>query len=74
VIWDFAGAEIETARLAEIEAVRTCLRERDPSTAALRALLTSAEIGALIERCDALLAHPVLPEMYPWRCVPWPVI
>ena len=54
--------------------MRDCLRAADASTDALRACLHEREVEALIERSTELLANPVLPEMYPWRCVPWPPI
>jgi hypothetical protein len=74
VIWDFAGTTVPDALLADIERVSARLAAADPSTAPLRALLHPAEVAALLRRSAALLAHPVLPEMYPWRCVPWPLI
>ena len=46
----------------------------DDSTAALRRLLTQAEVEALTARCSDMVDGPVLPEMYTWRCVPWPLI
>ncbi len=74
VIWDFAGERLPEGWQHDIRRVRDCLRAADPSTDALRACLSVAEVEALIERSTELLANPVLPEMYPWRCVPWPPI
>ena len=74
VIWDFAGTTVPDELLADIQRVSACLAADDASTTAFRALLHPAEVVALLRRIDALLAHPVLPEMYPWRCVPWPLI
>ena len=74
VIWDFAGSDLPDRWLADIERARNCLQAADDSTAALRDLISPSEVEALIERSTALLQHPVLPEMYPWRCVPWPLI
>lgn len=74
VIWDFAGNELPEHWRADLRRVQTCLRDRDESAEPLRALLTDAEVDAIVGRAEKLLAHPVLPEMYPWRCVPWPMI
>ena len=53
---------------------RDSLAAADEASQPLRALLSRGEVAALVERCDALIAYPVLPEMYPWRCVPWPLL
>ena len=74
VVWDFAGTLVPGALLADIERVTRCLQSEDASTATLRSLLHPAEVAAFVRRSAALLAQPVLPEMYPWRCVPWPLI
>jgi len=74
VVWDFAGTELPQALLAELERLRDCLAARDEDVRALQRWLDGAEIDALVQRCDRLLSHPVLPEMYPWRCVPWPLV
>lgn len=74
VIWDFAGVAIPPPLLADIERVRAWIGANDAQAAALTALLAPAEVDALLMRCAQLLAEPVLPEMYPWRCVPWPLV
>jgi uncharacterized repeat protein (TIGR03843 family) len=74
VIWDFAGETVPDALLADIERVRDALAGDDPAAAPLCSLLAGPEVAAFIKRCDALLSNPVLPEMYPWRCVPWPLV
>jgi hypothetical protein len=74
VVWDFAGAEVPSSVLDELERMRDCLVRRDESAGVLRRWLEEAEIEALVERCERVISHPVLPEMYPWRCVPWPLI
>ena len=74
VIGDFAGGEIPGPWSEAIARVRGCLAMSDDSTAALRRLLTPAEVEALTARCSDMIAGPVLPEMYAWRCVPWPLI
>ena len=74
VIWDFANVELPDRWRADLRRVHDAVRDRDASTEPLRALLTDVEVDAFVERAARLLAYPVLPEMYPWRCVPWPMI
>jgi hypothetical protein len=50
------------------------VQDADEESATLRSRLDDSELAAFVARCDALLSNPVLPEMYPWRCVPWPMI
>ena len=74
VIWDYAGTAIAEPWLADIARARACLIDGDAAAAALRARLDDEECAALIARCDAMLDTPVLPEMFPWRCTPWPLV
>ena len=74
VIWDFAGVTLDEAWVADMQRARDSLAAADEASQPLRALLSRGEVAALVERCDALIAYPVLPEMYPWRCVPWPLL
>ncbi len=74
VIWDFAGAELREGWRADLERAHDAMRDRDASSEPLRAFLTDVEVDAFVERTAQLLASRVLPEMYPWRCVPWPMI
>lgn len=74
VIWDYAGTELPSAWLDDLRRVRDCLEAGAPEVAAFASLLSARERAALIARTDQLLERPVLPEMYPWRCVPWPMV
>jgi len=74
VIWDFAGVEIPARILAGLERMRDCLARREEPARILRRWLDEPEVDAIARRCEVLLSHPVLPEMYPWRCVPWPLV
>lgn len=74
VIWDYSGTELPEEWLEDLRRVRNCLAAGDPGTERFTALLSAREVAAVIERIDALVAHPVLPEMYPYRCVPWPMV
>ena len=74
VIWDFSGAALPEEWVADIERVRDCLDAADDSSASLRACLSAPEVAALVERCAGLAESPLLPEMFAYRCVPWPLI
>ncbi len=74
VIWDFAGTEVPAPLLEDLCRVRDCLEAEDADLQPLLERLTEAERAAVVRRTDALLSYPVLPEMYPWRCTPWPLI
>ena len=74
VVWDFAGAQLGEQWQLDLQRVHDCLRVGEASTTALLAHLGPGELDALLDRTAKLLALPVLPEMYPWRCVPWPMV
>ena len=74
VIWDYAGLELPEDWCEDIRRFRDCVAGADEMSAPFRERLADRELEAFAERCDALVAHPVLPEMYPYRCVPWPLI
>ena len=74
VIWDYAGSELPAAWCEDIQRLRDCVTGADETSEPFRERLGERELEAFAERCEALVAHPVLPEMYPYRCVPWPLI
>lgn len=74
VIWDFAGTPLSDDWIVDLRRVRDCIAAGDPGTEPFTSLLAAREVQALLARIDDLVAHPVLPEMYPYRCVPWPMI
>ncbi len=74
VVWDFAGETLPGDWVADIERVAECLDAGDESADALRACISEPEREALVERCREMVGEPVLPEMFPYRCVPWPMI
>lgn len=73
VIWDYSGSELPDPWMEDIRRVIECV-PADDEAETLRRCLDGDELAALIARCRELLARPVLPEMYPYRCVPWPLI
>lgn len=74
VIWDYAGSEVGDAWVSDLRRARECLLDGDAEAESLRSCLSPGEVEALAERIDEFVAHPVLPEMFPWRCVPWPLV
>ncbi|MCC6236477.1 MAG: SCO1664 family protein [Dehalococcoidia bacterium] len=74
VIWDFAGTEAPPGLLEDLRRALGCIEAGAEDARSLLEPLTSRERGALVERIEAFLRDPVLPEMYPWRCTPWPLI
>ena len=74
VIWDFAGEEVDAGSVHDLERVRRQLGAGAPEAGALAGLLAGAEREALLERLGDLIARPILPQMFPWRCWPWPLI
>jgi uncharacterized repeat protein (TIGR03843 family) len=74
VIWDYAGTELLEDWRADIRRFHDCVTADDEASHPFRSHLTEHELEAFAQRCAALLSHPVLPEMYPYRCVPWPLI
>ena len=74
VIWDFAGTELPEQWVADMERVGGCLAAGEEAAEALKSCLTEPGLAALISRCEELAATPVLPEMFPYRCTPWPLI
>jgi uncharacterized repeat protein (TIGR03843 family) len=74
VVWDFAGEPLPDRCVEDLERAAECLVSGDESADALRRCLSEPEREALAARCRELAGHPVLPEMFPYRCVPWPMI
>jgi len=74
VIWDYAGTRLPAPWCEAIARARDALTSEAAEATGVVELLSGRERRALVARCDAVLANPVLPEMYPWRCVPWPVV
>ncbi len=74
VVWDYAGSEAGDDWVTDLRRARECLLDGDAAAETLRSCLDVGEVEALAERIDEFVAHPVLPEMYPWRCVPWPLV
>lgn len=74
VIWDFAGIDVPVGLCEDLRRLADAVRTGDPASDALLAHLRGREPDCLVERIDRLLGSATLPEMYPWRCTPWPLI
>lgn len=71
ILWDWRGEPIAPA---ELDALRTLRVKLDgPLCEALQALISAAEMRALVARIDRLLRTKVFPQPDPYRmAVPWP--
>ncbi len=75
VIWEFAGEPIPSSILADLEAFRQRLNDGTSLVRTLQRLLSDAEIEALRERVDTLLARRTFPHPDPHRRhIPWPPV
>ncbi len=75
VVWDLAGQPISPDLLQDIEGIVHKLPPGNDLSSALKPLLNSAEIAALLERTKRLCrdkAYPLPPEDR--RAYPWPLI
>lgn len=74
VIWEFCDDAIPNPLLKDIERLHTLLQQPSKLCQILEQLLTSAEIEALRERVDILLANRRFPNVGRGRNVPYPPI
>ena len=72
VMLEFWGESIPEPLLAELEALRAHLEPQASLVAELSEVLTGQEIDALRSRLGFILEDPVLPQLDPYRNVPWP--
>lgn len=73
VLWGWAGQPLTDDDVAGLERLRRGLAEDGGLTEVLSDLLSSAEIAALVERVDSLLASRVFPVPGPGYPLPWPL-
>jgi uncharacterized repeat protein (TIGR03843 family) len=74
VIWDFADTSVPEDLRGDLERLCTALDDGDAEADGVRQHLGPGESEALSRRVKALLGAGALPQMYPWRCTPWPLI
>lgn len=71
VLWQWSGLTLSEDERARIKRVISQLE--DGSLAEINELITEAEISALRQRCEKLLATNSFPEPNPhWPHIPWP--
>ena len=74
VMLEFWGAEIPVPMLDDLEALKINFDSRGELAEELRSLMSDLEYDALLERMEAILQEPVIPELHPGRNVPWPLV
>ncbi len=74
VMLEFWGAEVPGPLVDDLAALKDRLRSPGELADGLRELLSGLEYDALIERIDAILRDPLIPELHPGRNVPWPLV
>ncbi|MGD8812914.1 MAG: SCO1664 family protein [Anaerolineales bacterium] len=74
VIWDFVGELMSTNLLDDLRRFRFKLEKDADLKDAFSALLSEAEVHALLQRSDAILAEPRFPAPGPGRPYPWPLV
>jgi hypothetical protein len=73
VIWTFIDEPIEPALLADVERFASALA-RGPVREELSALLSPAELDAMVARAREVIAAGTYPEPGPGRPFPWPPV
>lgn len=71
VIWDFAENRISNNLLSDLKKLN---KEIQSDQCELVKLLNYQEILSLKTRIEKLIDNPELPNIYPWRCWPLPLI
>ncbi len=74
VIWDFVGEPVPEDLLRDAARFRIRLDGDAALKDAFSTLLSEAEIRALVQRLDAVLADPHFPAPGPGRPYPWPLV
>lgn len=74
VVWDFQGEPVPADALEDLVRFKVGFSGPQGPAAALSSLLSRAEIRALQERLEAIIAQPVFPRPGYYRSVPWPPI
>lgn len=74
VLWDYAGAPIDPAILADLRALRARFDRGDTALSVFDQLLAPAEVRALGRRLERLTEKGKHPDAGPGRNIPWPPI
>ena len=74
VIWEYAGADISAALMADLNTFQQVLASSAPLRAELSNLLNQEEVQAIGKRLNRLLLSGKFPEPGPGRHYPWPLV
>jgi uncharacterized repeat protein (TIGR03843 family) len=74
VVWDFVGEPVPEDLLTDLKRFRIRLDNDAALRGSFAALLSEAEIRALLQRVDAVLTDPHFPAPGPGRPYPWPLV
>ena len=74
VMLEFWGAEVPGPMVDDLAALRDRLGSQGGLAEELRRLVSDIEYDALVDRIEAILREPVIPELHPGRNVPWPLV
>ncbi len=74
VMLEFWGEAIPDPILDDLAALRDRLDSREDPADGLRRLVADQEYDALMNRFEAILREPVIPELHRGRNVPWPLV
>ena len=74
VMIELWGRPIPDPLLNDLEALLVRLEDRDTEASEFADLISDRELKALYSRIRAILKEPALPELDPYRNVPWPFV
>ena len=74
VMLEFWGAEVPGPMVHDLAALRDRLSSQGGLAEELRRLVSDIEYDALVDRIEAILKEPVIPELHPGLNVPWPLV
>ena len=74
VMLEFWGAEVPGPMVHDLAALRDRLSSQGGLAEELRRLVSDIEYDALVDRIEAILREPLIPELHPGRNVPWPLV
>ena len=74
VMLEFWGAEVPGPMVDDLAALRDRLGSQGNLAKELRSLVSDIEYDALVDRIEAILREPAIPELHPGLNVPWPLV
>ena len=74
VMLEFWGADVPDPMVDDLAALRDRLGSQGGLAEELRTLVSDIEYDALVDRIEAILREPAIPELHPGLNVPWPLV